>query len=261
MLELEPSKTARKTLKQSCIVESTLNIWYELGGTSRRKHESKTGKKVKKKKVKKGEKHVKDPELGWGFEIEGEWHDLGTIETSKIYQALLEKRMKKLKPGETKTNWGITLLQKWLAPKERDFWWRIAHKLVMVNARKSKWKEVKGAKASDRCPVCKVEKDYWRHYAYDCHGVQTFLAKLETVATKWYEDLGSKETWKKPNREEWDLEADSMSRDKMIVIAKARWIYHCQRCLIDLKKKKTLDINLLLVRVTRALDKITTLLK
>ena len=129
----------------------------------------------------------------------------------------------------------------------------------MVNARKAKWKKTDGISASNRCPICRREKEDWKHYSYDCDGMKKFLIALETVATKWCTDLATKEKWSKPTREEWDLEDNSMSQAKMIVIAKSRWIYHYQRCLIDLKKKKTLDINLLLARVTRALEKITTM--
>ena len=255
VLELKPTLNQRKKLQQNCIVESTLNIWYELGGTSRSKYEAKTGKKVKAEK-----KDEKVPAHDWGFDIEGEWHGLDTIKTSQIYNALLDKRMRKLKPHQIKTNWALTHLKKWLTPKERDFWWKTAHNLVMVNARKAKWKKEKGLASSDRCPVCKVEKEYWKHYAFDCPGLKAFLAKLGTQATEWYSDIDAKEKWEPPTRDEWDLVDKAMSQNKMIVIAKARWIYHSQRCMMDLKKKKTLDINLLLARVGLSLDKITAML-
>ena len=48
-----------------------------------------------------------------------------------------------------------------------------------------------------------------------------------------------------------------MEKEKMIVIAKARWIWHCERCMIDMGKKKVMRIDTLLQRLGRELDRST----
>ena len=43
----------------------------------------------------------------------------------------------------------------------------------------------------------------------------------------------------------------------MLMVAKARWIYHCERCKIDMKQRKRIYITVLMNRLTRRM-KITT---
>ena len=59
------------------------------------------------------------------------------------------------------------------------------------------------------------------------------------------------------NKEEWRLEEEKMSEREMLMVAKARWIYHCERCKIDMKQRKRIDITVLMNRLTRRM-KITT---
>ena len=59
------------------------------------------------------------------------------------------------------------------------------------------------------------------------------------------------------SKEEWRLEEEKMSEREMLMVAKARWIYHCERCKIDMKQRKRIDITVLMNRLTRRM-KITT---
>ena len=59
------------------------------------------------------------------------------------------------------------------------------------------------------------------------------------------------------SKAEWRLEEEKMSEKEMLMVAKARWIYHCERCKIDMKQRKRIDITVLMNRLTRRM-KITT---
>ncbi len=42
-----------------------------------------------------------------------------------------------------------------------------------------------------------------------------------------------------------------MNKREMLMVAKARWIYHCERCKIDMKQRKRIDTKVLMNRLTR----------
>jgi hypothetical protein len=91
------------------------------------------------------------------------------------------------------------------------------------------------------CPVCKEEEEDWEHYDYEC---------------KWMQEMNKKvparvERDQPFSKEEWRLEEEKMSEIEMLMVAKARWIYHCERCKIDMKQRKRIDITLLMNRLTR----------
>ena len=81
----KPSKKEIEELKEDCIVESTLKIWFEIGG--------KGGGKEKEEKKEKGE--TREIELsGMGVEEEkGGWTPIERLTTRQIYHRLIQKRM------------------------------------------------------------------------------------------------------------------------------------------------------------------------
>ncbi len=70
------------------------------------------------------------------------------------------------------------------------------------------------------CPVCKEEEEDWEHYDYECNPQKS----------------GGPGGARSPFRKEklW-LEEEKISEREMLMLAKARWIYHCERCNIDMK--------------------------
>ena len=65
-----------------------------------------------------------------------------------------------------------------------------------------------------------------------------FVTQLNEITGKNYEQ------WTRPTREEWRLDSEmKMSREKMILIAKARWIYHKQRCRLDYGQRKRPNVE------------------
>jgi hypothetical protein len=55
--------------------------------------------------------------------------------------------------------------------------------------------------------------------------------------------------------DEWNLNTD-VEASTAVVIAKARWIYHCERCKLKNNQRKTLDIDILIERLELALRRL-----
>jgi hypothetical protein len=45
-----------------------------------------------------------------------------------------------------------------------------------------------------------------------------------------------------------------MSKARALIIAKARWIYHKERCRIDHKQRKTINTEVLVAKLERAIE-------
>jgi hypothetical protein len=236
----KPKKKQIKELKETCIVESTLKIWFEIGG--------KGGGGRREERNEKGE--VTEIELsGLGIaETGGEWTPLERLKTRQTYDRLIQTRMK-LRDYTPKTSHKIIqTIQKMLTADERNYWWRLAHRVTPLKKRESKWKKEKNGEAvSSTCPVCKEEEENWDHYDYECKGVREMNKRVA-------ERVGRKQEF---SREEWCLEEEGMERQVMLNIAKARWIYHCERCKMDLKQRKRLRIETLMNRLNRRIKIVT----
>ena len=55
------------------------------------------------------------------------------------------------------------------------------------------------------------------------------------------------------SREEWSLAEANISNARALVIAKARWIYHKERCRVDHRQRKTINTAVLVAKLERAL--------
>ena len=247
-LEASPNLKQRRELKDDCLVESALKIWFEIGGGARERKEENEEDDEKKnqghkteedKKTKRDRKRTKK-EIG--VEIEGEWRPITTLTTKHAYNQLKAKRLKvgKYKPKQAHRN--ISIIQDRLTADERDYWWRLTHRLISLRKTESKWKrQESGELVKNTCPVCKEAVEDEAHYNYDCSAIQGFM---EHVAKS---TRGSGPI----SREEWSLEKKGMEEKQMILIAKARWVYHCERCKIDIRRRKRVVIKVLMNRLER----------
>ena len=116
--------------------------------------------------------------------------------------------------------------------------------MTPIKKRESKWKKEKNGEAvTSMCPVCDEEEESWEHYDYECKGAKQMN---ERIAGRLGRDRFS--------REKWDLEKEEMETNGIVSIATARCIYHCERCEMDTKRKKRLNIQTLMNRWNRRMS-------
>ena len=232
VLTAQPTLRQRKELRENCLVERALKVWFEVGkGMTREQMIKKRG----------GEANVdvmsqKDrDELG--LMIGTTWTPINKLMTKQIYGQLMMKRMKmkKYKPKQAHDN--LQKIQANLTAMERDYWWRVNHNLVMTRKRESKYKQVQAT-----CPVCGEEEEDMKHYMYDCPKVQELIERVK-----------SKAGMTSINREQWALEAKNMTHRAMTTIAKARWIHHQERCQICMGKRKRMNTQIMMNRLEKAM--------
>ena len=149
-----------------------------------------------------------------GLKTETSWTPLKNINTRQVYDNLVKRRLKTKNYEPKRAHANIRTIQRNLTAKERDYWWRLTHKLVITKKRESKYKEV-----SAMCPVCGEDEEDVTHYDYECPKVNEIIQGVK-------DKTGMTEM----SREHWALEAKGMAINTMTVIAKARWIYHKERC-------------------------------
>ena len=246
-LEATPSKEQLRELNEKCLVESTLKIWFDIGGSSkeRRKQEGKE-KEEKKEKENKQEMKIdqKRTKKEIGIADEGGWIPITAITTKQAYERLKSKRLKIGNYEPKKAHRYIRCIHKKLTADERDYWWRMTHELISTKHKECKWRrDDKGELVSPMCPVCREEREDVDHYNYGCRYIQEFM---DRVAKKWG---GGKEI----SKEEWCMEKEGMEEERKVVIAKARWIYHCERCKMDKRRRKRMNMEALMNRLAKRL--------
>ena len=80
--------------------------------------------------------------------------------------------------------------------------------------------------------VCKEQKEDRQHYD-GCKEMEKLRKLIAEKAGRQGEYF---------SREEWGLETE-MEEETMIMIATARWIFHCERCKIDMGKRRRMDMS------------------
>jgi len=90
------------------------------------------------------------------------------------------------------------------------------------------------------CPMCKEEEEDREHYEYGCK-------VMEELRERVAERVGRQT---QISKEEWALEAEVEEKLKLM-IAKVRWIYHCERCKIDQGKRRRMNIEIIMQRLDR----------
>jgi hypothetical protein len=224
-------KKKLKELKETCVFESAIRVWHELGGTVIRQK----GEDVKVLKI-------KDVQI-----------DLEGTRNRMIYDELIRLRFGDLKEKEKKVNHAMTTIKEKLTPQQRQFWWRVAHKKYQTNNQAHKWKVDASGRAASQCSVCKGPKEDWAHMEYECDGIQKWIKQLGALYEKFTRGKDV-QRWKKPDRAEWRLEeGKDMEEDKMIVIAIARWLYHKERSALVHRQRRRLDIDRLTERAEEEL--------
>ena len=160
----KPNRKQVKELKADCLVESTLKIWFEIGGKGGGKQEEK--KKGKGQEM--GEEVIQLSGLGVNEE-KGGWTPIERMTTRKTYDRLIKTRMRLKDYVPKKAHATVHSIQKMLTAAERDYWWRLTHRAIQTRTRMSKWKkEHNGEMVTKMCVVYKTEEEDWDHYYYEC---------------------------------------------------------------------------------------------
>ena len=207
------------------------------------------GKEWEEWEEEKEEREKKRNELG--FELNGDWKELTKTKTKTVYEKLRVKRFGRTKDEDKRTNQAMTKqLSKILHPKEREFWWRVAHKAMQTNQMKHKWlRNNDGTKQSNKCPLCKTQIETWSHYEFDCKEVQRYAGRLKEIYEEYVADSKTPKQWTPPTRDDWKLSTVNMGLSRALVIAKARWMLHGERCKLNHRERKTFDIDIVLNRL------------
>jgi hypothetical protein len=186
-----------------------------------------------------------------GFDIKGKFTSLEKTESRIVYKRIMTARRStwnkqyRVTKEDIRSNRAMLEGKKHLSAKERDYWWRLAHGRVSLKAHESKWRVENGVRVSALCPVCKKEPETKRHYDFECEGLQCFIGQLGEI----YEQCKTEkeQAWKPLSKDMWCLSVDSvMSETLEMLVAKARWLYHKERCNIMHKSRRMLDTGVLL---------------
>ena len=155
------------------------------------------------------------------------WHPPGeTNQTAQIYPKTAHKNIHKIK--------------KYLTPEERNYWWKLTHKIISVKKTESKYKRDQSDNlVSAECPLCHHPEETRQHYEYDCPTLSRFRHQIAHY-------LGKREL----THAEWMLETPQ-PLETTILIAKARWAFHCARCNVDHNRHKELNLEVVLNRTHR----------
>ena len=235
-----PTKIQQRGLKDECLTESTLRTWLEIGG---KKQEARYVEKHPRSEQK--EQGIKIIwESGFGVENEGDWTPIERLKTKIVYEILTKKRNKIKDYIPNKAHKTVHKIQKYLTPEERNYWWRFNHKIISIKKTESKFKRDKeGNLVKPNCPVCNNSEETREHYEYDCPQLTNFRKKLART-------IGSTDF----TREEWTLKQERVKISTNILIAKARWVFHCERCNVDHNRKKRINQSVILKRTQRRME-------
>ena len=261
-LQAKPTPKQRKELRESCLTESTLRIWFELGrGMTKEQMKEERYRKEEEERKKhevpvagvcpvaardrRREKHRQEMSMmseqeksEMGLKTTTDWTPISEITTKYIYKLLIKKRLKTYNYQPNKAHENIQTIQRNLTAKERDYLWRMTHRLILTRKKESKYKQVQAT-----CPVCREGDEDLKHYEYECPKVKEFI-----------EEVKSRTAMSAISREQWKLEAKEMTKEGMTAIAKARWIHHKERCMVALGKKKQVNVQVMMNRLDRALE-------
>lgn len=283
----KPTRAQVRELKQDCLLEQTLQIWYELGGTSKhtytRNSETDEDRQTRRRQeqdqqitavliqqlktinrelgeilegeVRKREeerRREEEEEKGeWGMEVEGRWKKIERLENNEIYEKLRRKR-NKIRIEEMKTNMMMTKLFKRLESRERQFWLMVAHKRLDTCQMLSKWMVMNDdMMVPPICPLCRQGVETWDHMEYECMVLREYMSRLSEVAAQFLkpEELGS---WHTPSRNEWRLELeenDDLPMDVMMLIAKARMLMHDERWRVIKSRRRGVEVSIVVEKL------------
>ena len=90
-------------------------------------------------------------------------------------------------------------------------------------------------------PTCKKEVETWSHMEYECEKLESFMYEVRWIYDEYVKrnEIKNAQEWTTPTIDEWRLNTGTeMTTERMLVIAKARWVFHC-----DHKQTRTLKID------------------
>ena len=169
------------------------------------------------------------------------------LNTKSVYEILTEKRNKIRNYTPNTAHKHIHKIHQYLTPEERNYWWRLNHNLISIKKTEAKFKRDKeGNLSTPICPICKISEESRDHYNYDCNQVTIFRKIIANQTGK--EDF---------TKEEWMLQKEPSKTATTILIAKSRWIFHCERCNVDHRKKKRINHKTALQKTNKRMTIIT----
>lgn len=116
--------------------------------------------------------------------------------------------------------------------------WKLNHNLVSVKKTENKYdRDKNGNLVQPNCPMCNYPTETRDHYNDDCPHISAFC---QNVA----KSVGRADF----KREEWNLEHKSDAELNTILIAKACWIFYCERCTVDHNRRKRTNQQVILKR-------------
>jgi len=228
----KPSKNEQKELDDTCITESAIKIWIEIGGTKRieRLVEGKKDEEVRMKW-----------ESGFGVEKSDTWIPIERLKSKTVYELLIDKRNRIKKYTPNPAHAILHNIDRFLTPEERNYWWKLNHKIVSTKQTESKFKRDEAGKlVSNRCPICKVHKETKQHYNNECSKIIEYRHRIAEIIE--HKEITDKE---------WNLEISTKNIYSDIYIAKARWVFHCERCNVDHRRRKRVNITIILNRTKK----------
>ena len=98
----------------------------------------------------------------------------------------------------------------------------------------------------------KRKVETWSHMEYECEKLESYMYEVRWVYDEYVirNEIKNAQEWTTPTIDEWRLETGTeMTTERMLVIAKARWVFHCERARCDHKQRRTLKIDRLLDRL------------
>ena len=229
-----PTKKQVKELNNGCLVESTLALWHRIGGIKRPDRLIQI--------IVPEETTTTKWESGFGLIYKKQWHSLETLQTKTIYGILIGKFTNLRKYTPKLAHKHIHTIKSYLSTEERNYWWKLTHQIVSIKKTESKYKRNKHNNlVSAECPLCKHPEETRPHYEYDCPTLSLFRYQVAAI-------IGKHEF----TRAEWMLETPQpQPLETTILIAKARWAFHCARCSVDHNGSHKINLEVVLNRTQR----------
>ena len=125
--------------------------------------------------------------------------------------------------------------------------------MISTKKTESKWRrQPNGELVKSTCPVCNEEEETREHYEFGCKIGGELRKRIAKKAGREDNPI---------SKEEWAMEEEGMDDHLTTMIAKARWIYHCQRCKIDNGQKKRMNIETVMQKLDRRMKVVADLSK
>ena len=193
-----------------------------------------------------------------GFDLYGDWQPLLKSTSKAVYEKLIFIKYGAVTQDQLdKVNFAMTEVRGILTPRQREFWWKIAHRAYVTNDRRHHYVYEDEDRLANVCRMCHVTKETWSHMEYECRVVQEWLRYLRVLYSMFTDTVVTEDNWTIPTPSEWRLEVkNEMSRESMIVIAIARWEFHREWIDLNSNRRRRLEIARVAERVERTLKKI-----